>query len=829
MIMNRMYTSKYNKYVIPCVLNESQESDSQKLAIKLVMDKFGWDKERANQFVRIELRNDIATSLKDKKIGKFTLGVTRMYCDGDLQNNSIKNSLDYTLKLLSAHLNEYDKNLNGLSAQELISKFERVRQDNLEQNKKDIEAMSFGKSDYDIVRIDSFEQAKEYYKYTNPDSRWCLTHMENQYMSYTCDEINQLYFCLKRGFENIENIPGKNTPLDEYGLSMLSIIVNENGELVHCTCRWNHDNGGTDNVMNEKQISEVVGVNFYKTFKPNNKWNDMVNTVVDDLKNNVPLEEIFDMYDGMYGYGYDDVNGYKRVCLKTKWNYINNKRELLSTQWFDFINPFNTNDIAEVGLNDKRNFIDRNGELVCKQWFNLISGFDNGIAKVYLKKKVNFINDFGELLSECWFDKESSTNKKNIYKVELNGKYNIFDVNIGKVLSEQWFDRINEFYNDIAEVALKGKYNFINTQGKILSKEWFDLISPFAFNYNNNAVVVKNKKINVINTEGELLFARWFDDICSLNDDVIELEKNGKKYTYKFKDIQESLDYGRKNILKEQMMNNNNILYISIDLDTKSRHKLKYFCEEDVIEQFSDDAVYKCHHMTISHYSRLTPDILDWCIKNKNKEFKFYVDNIGFSDKAIAVGIDIDGVPCTQAYPHITVAVNRATGGKPVDSNYIRDFEDVYENVELSGTVVFHYKGEKDNTTLNESLCEWYSLGSNDMSEEDAYLAGYPGSDFNPDNITSDDLAQWCSTCGDFLFAYNFPIGGLRLRAANVSDIVNDIVNDIHNCGYIEVSHEIDHLILSREKDLYGMFTAVFKICDIPGEKDYYVVYQEER
>ena len=50
-------------------------------------------------------------------------------------------------------------------------------------------------------------------------------------------------------------------PLDDYGLSMLSIIVNENGELAYCTCRWNHDSGGSDNIMNAVEISKVVNVN----------------------------------------------------------------------------------------------------------------------------------------------------------------------------------------------------------------------------------------------------------------------------------------------------------------------------------------------------------------------------------------------------------------------------------------------------------------------------------------------------------------------------------------------------------------------------------------
>ena len=47
------------------------------------------------------------------------------------------------------------------------------------------------------------------------------------YDSYTCNGINQIYFCLRNGFENVKPIVGKGCPLDEYGLSMISVIVNE--------------------------------------------------------------------------------------------------------------------------------------------------------------------------------------------------------------------------------------------------------------------------------------------------------------------------------------------------------------------------------------------------------------------------------------------------------------------------------------------------------------------------------------------------------------------------------------------------------------------------
>ena len=181
------------------------ESKSQSEAIKLVMNKWGWDHTKADNFVRIDLRNDI-TPLRDKQIGKFTLGVARMYLNNEITDARSISDVNATLKLLSAHLNEYDRNLNGLSAEELISKFKKSRENNVKKEKQEINGIKFDKSDYEIVRIDSFNDARKYYKYTNPSSRWCLTYMDDMYDSYTCDGINQIYFCLKHGLRIVSII-----------------------------------------------------------------------------------------------------------------------------------------------------------------------------------------------------------------------------------------------------------------------------------------------------------------------------------------------------------------------------------------------------------------------------------------------------------------------------------------------------------------------------------------------------------------------------------------------------------------------------------------------
>lgn len=98
--------------------------------------------------------------------------------------------------------------------------------------------------------------------------------------SYTSDGFNQFYFCLKNGFESMKPVQGEGCPLDEYGLSMIAVCVDENGALSTCTCRWNHDNDGNDSIMTTEQISQVIGQNFYNVFKPNTNWKDAINNAL---------------------------------------------------------------------------------------------------------------------------------------------------------------------------------------------------------------------------------------------------------------------------------------------------------------------------------------------------------------------------------------------------------------------------------------------------------------------------------------------------------------------------------------------------------------------
>lgn len=190
-----------------------------------------------------------------------------------MQANEDKQSLyklSSILKILSqAHSDEYDSNLNGMTFAELNSRFGKDASNMGKEEQDKINNAEYNDNGgYTIVKINSFEEAQPFYKYTNPNSRWCLTHMENMFNQYTSNGGNTLYFAYKNGFEKLNPIKGEGCPLDEYGLSLLSIIMSpdygDGGSLAYCTCRWNHENGGSDSVMNAQELSNVLGGSVFK-------------------------------------------------------------------------------------------------------------------------------------------------------------------------------------------------------------------------------------------------------------------------------------------------------------------------------------------------------------------------------------------------------------------------------------------------------------------------------------------------------------------------------------------------------------------------------------
>ena len=425
------------------LITENAKNNNMKPARKYLEEKLGLDNEQIMDFFG-KMQHDIPNVRLNNC--KYFLGVTRMIMEKQLKNGESIMKLNSILKYINndESLNtSFDRNLNGLTFEKLSEQMSEGMEQAYKSERERFSSTDFGEmnTSYSVVKINNFKEASEYGKYTP----WCVTHEIKAFNDYTNNGICIFYFCLKDGFESIPEKIGENCPLDEYGLSMLAVCVDENGECKTITCRWNHNNGGNDNVMSTEELSRLLGVNFYEVFKPSTVFKEKLEKALSLAK-----KGDFSGFDNIDNF---DKNGLAKVELNDKFNLIGTNGNFLSKQWFDNITDFDENGIAQVSLNHKWNLIDINGNFLSQQWFDYVYCFDkNGIAKVYLNHKWNLIDTNCKLVSQQWFDYVSNFDENGIAKVMLNNKYNFIDVN-GNLLSKQWFDSFGEAYDYLMKMV----------------------------------------------------------------------------------------------------------------------------------------------------------------------------------------------------------------------------------------------------------------------------------------------------------------------------------------------------------------------------------------
>lgn len=520
------------------LLTESQESKSISQAKRLLMNRLGYSDAQADEFIRIKLRNDIPV-LRTPQGGKFILGVTRMFIDRDIQDAQTITDLNSTLKLVAsdAHINEYDRNLNGMSAFDLIERFQSARGEMIDQDRENLSQAEYGgNSDYTIVPINSFDEARQYSQYTS----WCVTHYDNMFDSYTSNGINQFYFCLKNGFENVPKQEGENCPLDEYGLSMIAVSVDVNGALNTCTCRWNHDNGGNDSIMGTKEISNVIGQNFYDVFKPNNRFKNGVEAIERQLAQGQDPRDVF------WETRNDFNTGGYIVMYMDQYNWVDANNQLRSDKWYDYINRFNGFYIVRTN-GRKRNVFNTNLQPVFDKWLDKLDWGIGSQIIIGLDNKVAIAEPNGHMVVNEWFEVILKF-RWNYYDTEFywvknltDGKKNLITQD-GKYVSDIWLDVINWPEKQWVKVIANEKFNLMNIKGEYLFEQWMDYASDMTHNY---VCIGMNGKYNVADNNGHIISATWFDNeiefsqFAEINDPFIGTVKQDDGMSYKlYKDGQ---------------------------------------------------------------------------------------------------------------------------------------------------------------------------------------------------------------------------------------------------------------------------------------------------
>ena len=442
MLINELSRKSLRKLLI----NEGVETKNMKAAKHYLYDKMGYNEQQAMQCI-----GSIKTDIPNSRLGKckFMLAMVRMFCNNEFNEGSVIMDVNKSLKYAAsdAHINEYNQDLNGLTSKQFIERFTVFSQQDLEQDKKDVSSQEYNEknSKYQIVRINSFYDAEEYGDYVD----WCVTHDESMFESYTNNGNGVFYFCLRNGWEDEQQEQGENCPLDSYGLSMIAVSINSDGSCNTITCRWNHDNNGNDHIMTPKQLSEVIGRNFYNTFKP---------LTPEEIKRNMQ-EKVYRIQEEIYEYGiyenpseycetleydpdYGDTDERNLYVYQAEESYlhvvIDESGDLIINMVFDKV-EYRVGDVMVVQSGNKANFLTTQGQLISDTWFENVSNqFDKGFGLVYNAKKWNMIDKQGNYLLKQWHDAIGHGTLYNDWKgnryIEVidNKKSNFVDMNTGE-------------------------------------------------------------------------------------------------------------------------------------------------------------------------------------------------------------------------------------------------------------------------------------------------------------------------------------------------------------------------------------------------------------
>jgi len=163
-----------NKIIEKAVVNfynMLNESRADKLAIRFLKSKGVTDYDQQMKIIG-SLKHDVPNIREEH--GKFVLGGLRCYYDGQLSNAddvcAFDKALGYIFK--GGHTNDYDENLNGLTVKELTDTYKDVMKGDLQADIiRSNNRVFTGSSDYTVIPIERYEDAKKYKKYTS----WCVT------------------------------------------------------------------------------------------------------------------------------------------------------------------------------------------------------------------------------------------------------------------------------------------------------------------------------------------------------------------------------------------------------------------------------------------------------------------------------------------------------------------------------------------------------------------------------------------------------------------------------------------------------------------------------
>lgn len=133
---------------------------------------------------------------------------------------------------------------------------------------------------YEVFADIDYETANEYGEYSGARKgpfgdfygRICYTVSEQSWEDFTDYGRNKVYLFLRDDFDDVPCEYGENHPYDDYGLSMIFVIVGPDGYIEYSNTRWNHETENmqysekVDHAFSKEDLSRILGINVNRIF-----------------------------------------------------------------------------------------------------------------------------------------------------------------------------------------------------------------------------------------------------------------------------------------------------------------------------------------------------------------------------------------------------------------------------------------------------------------------------------------------------------------------------------------------------------------------------------
>lgn len=359
------------------------------------------------------------------------------------------------------------------------------------------------KPHYTVKRLDTFEEAHKYYPYTQDI---CYLGGENTWINYTDGGRNAVYVLLRDGWQNVPAEHGENTPYDDYGKSMVFVIVRPDGDIAYTNTRWNHNTNGngpidvdqsfTDN-MND--VSDMLQTDYRNILKPYTDEELIVKGLITIPMLRQWIAEGKDILQMCKNEQLSDKL-YKCYIDRSQFIIYNNETYEITPAKGDglrYVNDFRDNIAVIMNNNDECSFINTNGKQICG-WYENVKSFSEGFAAVEEDEQWSFINMKGQRICG-WYYYVISFRYGFAAVQRENEKWSLINTD-GKLICG-WYENVDRFYNGFAKVQREdNKWSFINTQGKQIG-DWYKDVSPFKNGFAK--VQREDGKWSFINTQGQ--------------------------------------------------------------------------------------------------------------------------------------------------------------------------------------------------------------------------------------------------------------------------------------------------------------------------------------